>query len=112
MSNDTNHQRPANRDPLGESIHYEPPGWLSTEELELELFLAVVGDSKVPQVEDKFQRIDAYFGADAPETELEYRRSLLRLLAGLRPQVAELIGGPGNLNSSPLLFTSGFDRHS
>ena len=94
MSNDANHQRPANGDAAGDSIHYEPPGWLSTDELEHELFLAVVGDSKISQAETRFQRIDSYFAADEPETELEYRRSLLRLLAGLRPQVAELLGGP------------------
>ena len=94
MSNDTNHQRPANREPLGESVHYEAPGWLETDDLEQELLLAVVADSRLPHAETTFQQIDAYFAADEPETELQYRRSLLRLLADLRPQVAELLGGP------------------
>jgi hypothetical protein len=52
------------------------------------------GDSRNPLAEKNFQRIDAYFAADEPETELQYRRSLLRLLADLRPQLAELLGGP------------------
>ena len=77
-----------------ESSDYEPPGWLSTEELEDELFLAVVADSNRPRAQARFQRIDDYFAADKPETEVQYRRSLLRLLADLRPQLAELIGGP------------------
>jgi hypothetical protein len=77
-----------------ESIDYEPPGWLSTEELEHELFLAVVADSNLPRAQTRLQRIDDYFAADKPETEVQYRRSLLRLLAGLRPLLAELVGGP------------------
>ena len=77
-----------------ELIEYEPPGWLSTEELEHELFLAVVADSNRPRAQAKFQRIDDYFAADKPETELQYRRALLRLLSDLRPRLAELVGGP------------------
>ena len=94
MSNDKNHQRGNNRDAAGEPVQYDPPGWLSTNDLERELLLAVVGDSRNPLAENNFQRIDAYFAADEPETELQYRRSLLRLLADLRPQLAELLGGP------------------
>jgi len=94
MSNDKNHPRSDNRDAAGEPVHYEPPGWLLTENLERELLLAVVGDSRNPQAENNFERIDAYFAADEPETELQYSRSLLRLLADLRPQLAELLGGP------------------
>ena len=94
MSNDTNHQRGNNRDAAGEPVQYEPPRWLSTSDLEQELFLAVVADSNNPQAEERFQRMDAYFAADQPETELQFRRSLLRLLADLRPQLEELLGGP------------------
>jgi hypothetical protein len=94
MSNDTNHQRGNNRDAAGEPVQYESPGWLSTSDLERELFLAVVADSDSPQAEERFQRMDVYFAADEPETELQYRRSLLRLLTDLRPQLAELLGGP------------------
>jgi hypothetical protein len=73
-------------------LDYKPPGWLSTEELEQELFSAIVTDS-VPRAKANFERIDVYFARDEPETEIEYRRSLLRLLADLRPQLAELVGG-------------------
>ena len=94
MSNDKNDPRSTNRDAAGELVQYEPPGWLLTEALERELLWAVVGDLRNPQAENNFERIDAYFAADEPETELQYRRSLLRLLADLRPQLAELLGGP------------------
>jgi hypothetical protein len=76
-------------------IAYEPPGWLSTEELEQELLMAVVADSNLPRDKALFEHIDGYFAADEPETESQYRHSLLRLLADLRPQLAELVGGPG-----------------
>jgi hypothetical protein len=76
------------------SLHYEPPGWLSTEELEQELFRAIVAETRLPPAQARFEKIDAYFAADEPETEIQYRRSLLRLLADLRPQLAELVGGP------------------
>jgi hypothetical protein len=94
MSNDSNNQRGSNQHAAGEPVQYEPPGWLLTETLERELLLAVVGDSRNPRAENNFERIDAYFAADEPETELQYRRSLLGLLADLRPQLAELLGGP------------------
>ena len=94
MSKDSNHQRGSNRDAAGEPVQYEPPGWLLTETLERELLLAVVADSRNPLAENNFERIDTYFAADEPETELQYRRSLLGLLADLRPQLAELLGGP------------------
>jgi hypothetical protein len=77
-----------------ESIDYEPPEWLSTQDLEQELFLAVIADAKRPRTRASFQRIDDYFATDKPETEVQYRRSLLRLLADLRPLLAELVGGP------------------
>lgn len=96
MSNDRDAQSRTNPDSSGKPVSYKPPGWLSTDGLEQELFLAVVTDSNDPRAEGNFQRIDAYFAADEPEMELQYRRSLLRLLADLRPQVAELLGGPRN----------------
>jgi hypothetical protein len=48
MSKDKNTKRSSNPHAARESIDYEPPGWLSTEELEQELFLAVVADSNRP----------------------------------------------------------------
>jgi hypothetical protein len=94
MSNDQNQRRRSNPRAAGEPIHYEPPGWLSTEEIEQELLLAVIADANRPRAEARFQWIDDYFAGDKPETEVQYRRSLLRLLADLRPQLAELVGGP------------------
>jgi len=77
-----------------ESAAYDAPEWLSTEELEEELFLAAIGDSNGTRAESEFARIDAYFAADRTQADAEYRRSLMRLLADLRPQLAELTGGP------------------
>ena len=94
MPKDRDAKRSANPHAARESIDYEPPGWLSTEELEHELFLAVIADSNIPRAEARFQRIDDYFAADKPETEVQYRRSLLRLRADLRPLLAELVGDP------------------
>jgi hypothetical protein len=94
MSNDKNDPRHNNRDATREPVPYSAPGWLLTETLERELLLAVVADSRNPLAENNFERIDTYFAADEPETELQYRRSLLGLLADLRPQLAELLGGP------------------
>lgn len=74
-------------------IHYEPSGWLSTAELEEELFAEVVTESRLPCANTRLERIDAYFAREEPGSELQYRRSLMHLLAGLRPQLAELVGG-------------------
>ncbi len=94
MSNDTNRHRRTNSGAAGEPVHYEAPGWLSTDEIEQELLRAVVADSRSRCAEDRFRLLDDYFAADLEETELQYRRSLLQLLADFRPQLAELLGGP------------------
>jgi hypothetical protein len=93
MSNDQNQRRRSNPGAAGEPVHYEAPGWLSTDDLEQELLLAVVADSRSLCPEERFRRLDDYFAADLEENEHQYRRSLLRLLADFRPQLAELLGG-------------------
>lgn len=97
MLNDQNQQRRTNPHPAREPLHCEPPGWLSTEDLEQELLCAAVVDSRSLQPEDRFERLDAYFAADFDEAERQYRRSLLVLLADFRPLLAELLGGPRDL---------------
>jgi hypothetical protein len=94
MSNDQNQRQRSNPGAAGEPIHYEAPDWLSTSDLEQELLLAAVADSRSLLPEDRFRQLDAYFAADLDETEIQYRRSLLRLLADFRPQLAALLGGP------------------
>ena len=69
MSNDQNQRRRSNPGAAGEPVHYEAPGWLSTSDLEQELLLAVVADSRSLLPEDRFRRLDAYFAADLEETE-------------------------------------------
>jgi len=76
---------------------YDPPGCFSTSELEGELFNAILEKSSAPRVhggDGRFAEIDAYFAGDDNETEGERRRSLLRLLSWIRPQLADLLGGP------------------
>lgn len=94
MYNDQNQQRRNNPGAAGEPIHYDAPGWLSTDDLEQELLLAAVAHSRSLCPEERFRRLDDYFAADLEENELQYRRSLLRLLADFRPQLAELLGSP------------------
>lgn len=94
MSDDQNQQRRTNPGAAGGPVSYEAPDWISTEDLEQELLLAAVADSRSLLPEDRFRRLDDYFAADRDENELQYRRSLLRLLADFRPQLAELLGGP------------------
>lgn len=93
MSDPAHKPQDRSSDPAGQSAGYEAPQWISTEEIEEELFLAAVGDSNGARAESEFARIDAYFAADRTDTDAEYRRSLVRLLADLRPELAELIGG-------------------
>ena len=93
MSNDPNQRRRSNPGAAG-PIHYEAPDWLSTDDLEQELLLAAVEDSRSLCPEERFRRLDDYFAPDMEENELQYQRSLLRLLADFRPHLAELLGGP------------------
>jgi hypothetical protein len=80
--------------PPAELAAYTAPWWLSTEEIENELKAAQIAASRAGRPDADFARIDAYFAEDGDETEAEYRRSLVRLLADLHPDLAELIGGP------------------
>jgi hypothetical protein len=74
----------------------DPPNWISTEQLETELLNAIMDDSNgIPDDEDiDIQDIDEYFDEDDKEDETEHRRSTLRLLALMRPQLGELLGAP------------------
>ncbi len=94
MSSNKDTKQRTNPETTREPLDYETPGWLSTEKLEQELFWAVVDESNSPREQDKFKRVAAYFARGEPEIELQYRRSLIRPLADLRPQLVELVGGP------------------
>lgn len=76
---------------------YEPPGWITTDELESELYAAIVDESSANLVKEdsSFAEIDDYFArADDAEDEHGHRRALLRQLGLLRPQLDEPLGGP------------------
>jgi hypothetical protein len=94
MSDESPKPRKRIHKPPAETAPYIAPAWLSTDEIEKELVSAAVTDSRNARPDADFARIDAYFSADPDETEAQYRRSLVRLLADLRPDLAELIGGP------------------
>lgn len=76
-----------------------PVSWTGTEELDALLWNAVTEDSSWTGDEDSgdFDEIDEFLTDDddeGDEDEGEQRRATLRLLATLRPQLAELLGGP------------------
>jgi hypothetical protein len=76
---------------------YDPAGWISTGDLEDELLHAIRAELPEACLHSKggdFAEIDEYFAGDDNETKTERRQSLLRLLGTIRPQPAELLGGP------------------
>lgn len=76
-----------------------PAGWLSTEQLEDELFDAVLEDtlSNPKSAAAALAQIDAYFAKGGDVGETLHRQSLLGLLGLLRPNLAELLGEPSSL---------------
>ncbi len=80
-----------------QSAGYQAVGCLTNSELEDLLFNEIMADSSASSDEESedFEDVDDYFeGDDENEDEAEQRRSTLRVLATLRPQLAELLGGP------------------
>ena len=74
-----------------------PAGWLSTEQLEDELFDAAVQATRenASATLAALARIDAYFAKDGRSmSEKQHRQSLLELLRLLRPNLAELLAEP------------------
>ncbi|MGB7548578.1 MAG: hypothetical protein WBM14_12575 [Terracidiphilus sp.] len=85
----------ADRTPRPQSLEYDPPDWISTDQLETELWNAIMEDSSGSCDEDEvFEEIDDSLDDDDYEDEAEQRRSTLRLLSMMRRQLAELLGGP------------------
>jgi hypothetical protein len=70
----------------------DPPTWLSTSELEDEVQAAICQATTDGEMDPALAEIDAYFAHDDEEAPTAYRRSLLRLLGLLRPQLADLLG--------------------
>jgi hypothetical protein len=80
-----------------QSVGCDPVGWMTTDELEAELFNAIMADSSASSDDEseEFDEVDDYLDGDEEyEDEVEQRRSTLSLLATLRPRLAELLGGP------------------
>lgn len=76
-----------------------PAPWLTTQQLEDELFDAALEDtvSNPKPAAAALAQIDAYFAQDGDAGEEQHRQSLLRLLGLLRPNLAELLGEPSPL---------------
>jgi hypothetical protein len=71
-----------------------PAAWLSTDQLEDELFDAVIQATMndLGATTAALAQIDAYFARDGADPEEQHRQSLLELLRLLRPNLAELLG--------------------
>lgn len=88
--------RNAGRTPPGT---VSPAGWLSTEQLEDELFDAALEETMAnpKPAAAALAQIDAYFAQAGDDPEKQHRQSLLGLLRLLRPNLAELLGEPSSL---------------
>lgn len=85
------HHRKNDNNGSGRYATYAPPRWLTTDQLEDELFDAIMHATPADP-DDVWGAIDEYFAADiAWENEVERRQSLLRLLGLLRPQLGKLL---------------------
>ncbi len=76
-----------------------PASWLPTQQLEDELFDAALEDtiSNPKSAAAGLAEIDSYFAKDGDVSETQHRQTLLRLLALLWPNLAELFGEPSSL---------------
>lgn len=71
---------------------FNPPAWLSTEELEDELLHAIHAN---PEEQTALSIVDEYFvGDDAFEPEPQHRQVMLWLLSLFWPRLADLLGCP------------------
>lgn len=72
---------------------FEPPTWLSTDELEDKLMGAIQASGG--EESSALAIIDEYLSGDEEfEEEAEHRQVLLWLLSLVRPRLANLLGGP------------------
>ncbi len=92
-------------------LDYEPPGWLSTEELEQELFQAVVAETRCPRSQASFERIDV----TSPRTNPGPRFSIVDLSCGSSPNFGRssrnLRAGRAHVNSNPPRWFTGASYH-
>jgi len=73
----------------------DPPAWIRTEWLDTALFNAIMDDSSGSEHKVDFE--EALHGAGdglVYSDEMDQRRTQLRILSTMQPQLAELIGGP------------------
>ena len=77
------------------SPEYDLADWVPTDLLETELFNAIMADSSAASEENDFvEDYDCLRYEDGYQDEADQRKSELRVLSTLRPQLAELFGGP------------------
>lgn len=81
-----------------EGPRYQPPDWISTDELECELWNAIMedgpggSDEDIDNYDDSF--CDTLDADDYDEDEEKLRRLTFSLLVGIRPLLGEVLGGP------------------
>lgn len=87
---------PRKKKPQQQPVNCAVAPWITTEELDDELWKAIVADSSGGgENSGDFAEIDEYFAADEEEEDsAEHRKSTLRVLAILRPYLSDLLGGP------------------
>lgn len=78
---------------------YDPPEWISTEQLDTDLLNAIIEDTPRYADEDIDDYDDGFDESldvenDEEDDEEEHRRSTFTLLVGMRPLLGELLGGP------------------
>ena len=77
---------------------YDPPAWISTDQLETELWNAIMEDTPgctdedIDNYDDGFE--DSLDEDDDDDDEEEQRRSAFTLLVEMRPLLGDLLGGP------------------
>jgi hypothetical protein len=77
---------------------YNPPGWITTDQLETELWNAIMEDtsgSAKDETEDwNDEPGECFEEEDIYSSEAEQRQSTFNLLIGMKPLLGELLGGP------------------
>jgi hypothetical protein len=96
IMDDTTDRNPGDGKKRPQLIDYDPAAWITTEQLDAELWNAIMEDSSgsCDEESDCSEIGDDLAEDEDYEDEADERRSMLRLLATLRPRLAELLGGP------------------
>src|ERR1017187_9598104 len=80
------------------SPSYTPPDWISTDQLDTELWNAIMEDSRgnaTVEPENREEEFDVWLDEeDLDSSEAEQRESSFNLLIDIRPLLGKLLGAP------------------